>query len=51
MPGSRARPPGEKPTQLSPEVVIEDREADFVQFVLEDVEARRRIEERVRAAS
>lgn len=43
--------PGEEPLQASPEVVIEDREADFVQFVLEDVAARRRIEERVRAAS
>jgi hypothetical protein len=35
----------------APEVVIEDREADFVRFVMEDVAARRRIEERVRAAS
>jgi hypothetical protein len=31
--------------------VVEDREADFVQFVLEDATARRRIEDRVRAAS
>lgn len=43
--------PGEELTQPSPEVVIEDRDADFVRFVLEDVAARRRIEERVRAAS
>jgi hypothetical protein len=43
--------PGEEPTEAAPEVVVEDREADFVQFVLEDVDARRRIEERVRAAS
>ena len=43
--------PGEEPTQPSPEVVVEDREADFVQFVLEDAAVRRRIEERVRAAS
>ena len=43
--------PGEEPTEAAPEVVVEDREADFVQFVLEGVEARRRIEERVRAAS
>lgn len=42
--------PGEEPTQPRPEVVLEHREADFVQFVLEDVAARRRIEDRVRAA-
>jgi len=29
--------------------VIEDRDADFVTYVLADVAARRRIEERVRA--
>ncbi len=43
--------PDEEPTQQNREVVVEDREADFLQFVLEDVDARRRIEERVRAAS
>jgi hypothetical protein len=43
--------PGEPPIQPSPEVVIEDRDADFVQFVLDDVAARRHIEERVRAVS
>jgi hypothetical protein len=43
--------PGEAPIRPAPEVVIEDRDADFVQLVLDDVAARRRIEERVRAAS
>ena len=43
--------PGEPPIQPEPEVVIEDRDADFVRFVLDDVAVRRRIEERVRAAS
>ena len=43
--------PGERASQASPEVVIEDRDADFVQFVLDDVVARREIEERVRAVS
>ena len=32
------------------EVVIEDRDADFVEFVVEDIAARRRIEERARRA-
>lgn len=43
--------PGEEPVRTGGEVVIEDRGADFVQFVLEDVAARRRIEERVRSVS
>jgi hypothetical protein len=43
--------PGEQPIQAAPEVVIADRDADFVQFVLDDIAARREIEERVRAAS
>jgi hypothetical protein len=43
--------PGEPPIQPAPEVVIDDRDADFVQVVLDDVAARREIEERVRAAS
>jgi hypothetical protein len=50
-PTRRTAWPGEDPIQPAPEVVIEDREADFVRFVLEDVAARRRIEERVRRAS
>lgn len=43
--------PGEEPTKPTPEVLIEDRDADFVQFVHNDVAARRRIEARVRTAS
>lgn len=43
--------PGEDTAALPPEVVIEDRDADFVQFVLEDVQARHRVAERVRRAS
>ncbi|MBJ7353973.1 MAG: hypothetical protein JHC98_04035 [Thermoleophilaceae bacterium] len=39
--------PGEPATQPAPEVEIVDRYADFVQFVMKDVEARRRIEELV----
>lgn len=41
--------PGEDAAPSAPEVVIEDRGADFIEFVVEDVAARRRIEERVRA--
>lgn len=41
--------PGEEPAEQASEVVIEDRDADFAQFVIEDVTARRRIEERARA--
>jgi hypothetical protein len=41
--------PGEPTAQAAAEVVIEDRDADFVQFVLDDVTARRRIEEQARA--
>jgi hypothetical protein len=43
--------PGEAPAPPSPEVVIENREADFVQFVLEDVAVRHHAEARVTAAS
>jgi hypothetical protein len=43
--------PGETPIETSPEVVIVDRNADFYQFVADDVAARRRIEDQVRAAS
>lgn len=43
--------PGEVPRESGPEVEIVDRYADFVQFVMADLDARRRIEERVRAAS
>ena len=43
--------PGEEPIEPSPEVVILDRKADFKLFVLEDVAARRAIEERVKAAA
>jgi hypothetical protein len=49
-PTRRTAWPGEITTPQSSESVIEDREADFVQFVMEDVQARRRIEDRVRAA-
>ena len=41
--------PGEPTAQAAAEVMIEDRDADFVQFVLDDVIARRRIEEQARA--
>ena len=41
--------PGEEPAESGVEVVIEDRDADFIAFVVEDVAARRRIEERARA--
>ena len=40
--------PGEAPAESGREVEIVDRDADFVAFVLEDVAARRRIEERAR---
>ena len=40
--------PGETPVQPSAETIIADRDADFVQFVLDDVAARRQIEESVR---
>ena len=43
--------PGETVRESSPEVEIVDRYADFVQFVMEDVAARRRIEEQARGAS
>lgn len=42
--------PGEDPQPPAAEVVIEDRGADFIEFVVEDIAARRRIEERVRAS-
>jgi hypothetical protein len=40
--------PGEQPVASGSEVVIEDRDADFTAFVLDDVAARRRIEDRIR---
>lgn len=43
--------PGEAPRESGGEVEILDRYADFLLFVHEDVAARRRIEEQVRAAS
>ena len=43
--------PGEPSIHPAPEVVIQDRDADFVQFVLDDVAARRLVEARVRAAT
>ncbi|WP_141013050.1 hypothetical protein [Nocardioides sambongensis] len=43
--------PGEAPRDSGGEVEILDRYADFLLFVHEDVAARRRIEEQVRAAS
>jgi len=42
--------PGEDAPRAGVEVVIEDRGADFIEFVVEDIAARRRIEDRVRAA-
>ena len=39
--------PGEAPVQSAAETVIADRDADFVQFVLDDVTARCRVEEHV----
>jgi hypothetical protein len=41
--------PGERPTEPGAEAVIEDRHADFTAYVLDDVAARRRVEERIRA--
>lgn len=43
--------PGETPIETGPEVPIADRNADFHQFVADDVAARRRIEDQVRSAS
>ena len=43
--------PGEALIETSAEVEITDRYADFIRFVNDDVDARRHIEERVRAAS
>lgn len=40
--------PGEEPGESGSETAIEDRDADFIAYVLEDVAARRRIEERAR---
>lgn len=40
--------PGEEPAQSGSEIEIEDRDADFIAYVIEDVAARRRIEERAR---
>jgi hypothetical protein len=41
--------PGEDPGMSASEELIEDRDADFVAFVLQDVTARRRVEDRARA--
>jgi hypothetical protein len=41
--------PGEAPAVSAAEVAIEDRDADFVAYVLQDVTGRRRIEDRARA--
>lgn len=41
--------PGETSIRPAPEETIENREADFAQFVTDDVTARQHIEERVRA--
>ena len=41
--------PGEEPAEPGVEVVIEHREADFCAYVMEDVAARQRIEDRARA--
>ncbi|GAA3527924.1 hypothetical protein AFL01nite_02920 [Aeromicrobium flavum] len=43
--------PGEPPAVASLEAVIEDRTADFVQFVIEDVEARQQIEDQYAASA
>jgi hypothetical protein len=40
--------PGEETAESGREIEIEDRDADFIAYVLEDVAARRRIEERAR---
>lgn len=42
--------PGEDPQPPAAEVVIEDRGADFIEFVVEDITARRRIEQQVRSS-
>src|SRR3954447_6141282 len=41
--------PGEDPGMSAAEELIEDRDADFVAFVLQDVAARLRVEDRARA--
>ena len=43
--------PGEEPAEPGVEVVIEHREADFCAYVMEDVAARQRIEDRARAVA
>ena len=43
--------PGEAPSAPASEVAIEDRDADFVDYVLHDVAARRRIKDRARATA
>lgn len=43
--------PGEGPAPATSEVVIEDRDADFVAYVLEDSAARRQLEECARASA
>jgi hypothetical protein len=43
--------PGEAPAVPASDVTIEDRDADFVAYVLQDVTARRRIEDRARATA
>lgn len=43
--------PGEEPAEPGAEVVIEHREADFCAYVMEDVAARQRIEDRARAVA
>ena len=40
--------PGELPAESGREIEIEDRDADFIAYVLQDVAARRHIEERAR---
>lgn len=43
--------PGEAPAVPVSEVAVEDRDADFVAYVLQDVTARRRIEDHARATA
>ena len=43
--------PGEEPAEPGVAVVIEHREADFCAYVMEDVAARQRIEDRARAVA
>ena len=43
--------PGEEPAEPGVEVAIEHREADFCAYVMEDVAARQRIEDRARAVA